>query len=362
MERFDKLFSRLLPVISPRSDTKVTITDIARVSGVSKSTVSLVLNNSPLVKPGTADKVRETAERLGYVYNRSAANLRHGSTNVIGLVVNDLRNSFFVELLIGAERKMLEANYITLLAHTAEEQSVQKQVLASMREQKAAGLILCPAFDTPTDLVDSLRQWGLPFVTVMRALGDVETDFVGCDNYAGMQMATQHLIDLGHTHIAFLGHKSGYAVSKERWQGYQDCMSRNGCPMNDEWMVDTAISVAGGQEAMTKLLDLEAPPTAAVCYNDLIAIGALNEIGRRGLRPGEDFAIVGSDGIASTAYCNPPLTTVALNPELLGEKASEMLLKRLRNPDVPFMKYLMKPRLIVRESCGATLGKVKQDL
>ncbi|MGF6099269.1 LacI family DNA-binding transcriptional regulator [Pseudomonas sp. 18175] len=335
------------------SEEKATITDIARASGVSKSTVSLVLNNSPLVRPSTAEKVRAAAEELGYVYNRSAANLRQGVSNVIGMVVNDLSNSFFVELLIGAERKMLESSYITLLAHTAEDQNVQRQVLSSMREHKAAGIIICPTFETPVELVASLRQWGLPFVTVMRAFSGEDTDFVGADNYLGIQMATQHLIDLGHREIAFIGRNSTYAVSLERLRGYSDCLEKNGITPNSEWMVETAISLAGGKDGMSRLLDQPHRPTGVVCYNDLIATGALSELGNRGLKAGEDIAIIGSDGVAASAYCSPPLTTLALEPERLGEVASEMLLARLKDPKAPPMKYLLKPTLIVRDSCGA---------
>lgn len=336
-----------------QTDEKATIHDIARESGVSKSTVSLVLNNSPLVRPATAEKVRAVAEQLGYVYNRSAANLRQGVSNVIGMVVNDLSNSFFVELLIGAERKMLELGYITLLAHTAEDQGLQRRVLASMREQKAAGIIICPTFETPPEVVTLLRQWGMPFVTVMRALAGADADFVGCDNYSGIQMATQHLIDLGHKSIGFIGRNSTYAVSLERLKGYTDCLEANGITPNPDWMIETSISLAGGKDGMGRLLDQEDCPTGVVCYNDLIATGALSELGNRGLRAGEDIALIGSDGVAASAYCNPPLTTLALEPERLGEVASEMLMARLKNPDLPPMKHLFKPTLIIRDTCGA---------
>ncbi|WEI22971.1 LacI family DNA-binding transcriptional regulator [Acinetobacter bereziniae] len=143
---------------APKS--KATIMDIAKVSGVSKSTVSLVLNNSELVKPETAENVRKVAAQLGYIYNRSAANLRQGVSNIIGVVVNDLTNTFFVELLIGAERKLLESNFTTLLAHTAEDHALQQQVIVTMREHKIAGLIICPTFDTSPELISMLKKWG----------------------------------------------------------------------------------------------------------------------------------------------------------------------------------------------------------
>ncbi|TCL02109.1 LacI family transcriptional regulator [Sodalis ligni] len=336
-------------------DGKATIMDIARAAGVSKSTVSLVLNNSPLVKPLTAEKVKNAAEKLGYVYNRSAASLRQGTSNVVAMVVNDLTNSFFVELLIGAERKLLESGFITLLSHTGEDIKLQAQVLSSMREQKAAGLILCPALYTPPELAITLKKWGMPFVTVMRSLNDEESDFIGCDNYQGIKLATQHLVNLGHTDIAFIGRNRTNSVSVVRQDGYEDCLRENNIRIHSPWIIASKISMQDGKVAIRRLLALKKRPTAVVCYNDLIAIGVLNEIGEQGLTAGRDIAVVGSDGVAMAGFCNPPLTTVALHSHKVGELASQILLERVKNPDAPVVKQLLKPELIVRKSCGADI-------
>lgn len=345
--------SEVFNLSSKEPKGKATILDIAKASGVSKSTVSLVLNNSELVKPETAEKVRKVAAQLGYIYNRSAANLRQGVSNIIGVVVNDLTNTFFVELLIGAERKLLEANFTTLLAHTAEDLSLQQQVLTTMREHKVAGLIICPTFDTSPDLITLLKKWGIPFVTVMRSLDGDACDFVGADNRLGMKLLTQHLIDLGHKNIGFIGLHTGYSVSLERIQGFKECLQKNGLTCNDEWIREAPISREGGKLGIAQLMDLDQRPTAVICYNDLIAIGALSELNRRGLKAGEDIAVVGGDGISESEYCSPPLTTVAHQPEKLGEIASELLLARLKKPDARPLKFLLKPTLIIRESCGA---------
>ncbi len=337
----------------PTGDGKVTIMDIARAAGVSKSTVSLVLNNSELVKPETAAKVKLAAESIGYVYNRSAASLRQGTSNVVAMVVNDLTNSFFVELLIGAERRLLESGFITLLSHTGEDIPLQEQVLNSMREQKAAGLILCPALSTPPGLIRTLKSWKLPFVTVMRPLEGEDSDFIGCDNYEGIKLATQHLIDLGHQKIAFIGRNRINSVSVVRQDGYEHCLLNNGFSINPSWIVESKISMAGGKEAMKQLLQLSDRPTAVVCYNDLIATGVLSEIGEQGLIAGKDIAVVGSDGVANTAFTNPPLTTVALQSHKVGELASQILLNRLKDPAAPFTHTLLKPELIIRKSCGS---------
>ena len=340
---------------NPGSPHSVTITDIAEAAGVSKSTVSLVLKHSPLIKPATAAKVWETAQRLGYVYNRSAANLRQKSSNVVGVIVNDLTNPFFVELLIGAERVLLQSGYITLMAHTAENQDVQEKVLASMREQNAAGILLCPAFDTPSDLPERIKGWGMPLVVLVRPLGELTYDFVGSDNLTGMRMATQHLIGLGHRRIGFVGRRSGSMVSEQRRNGYLSAMRDAGLTVREEWLADAPVSSQGGQEGLRQLLDQPDPVTAVVCYNDLVAMGALNELDQRGLRGGRDIAVVGFDDIAGAAHTLPPLTTLAIGPEQQGEMASRLLLKQLKAPGETPTHYFAEPRLVVRESSGVAV-------
>ena len=131
----------------------ITIVDVAAQANVSKSTVSLVLKGSPLIKDETANRVRETAARLGYVYNRRAGELRGKASNAIGVVINDLMNPFFAEVLVGIERKLVDAGYVVLMAHTREDVGLQDKVLLSMREQNAAGIMLCPALNTPRSIL-----------------------------------------------------------------------------------------------------------------------------------------------------------------------------------------------------------------
>jgi LacI family transcriptional regulator len=198
-----------------------TIKDVARAAGLSKSTVSLVLQDSPLIRPETAARVREAAEKLGYVYNRQAADLRSKSSNIIGVVINDLGNPFFAELLVGMERRLVDAGYICLIAHTDERLDIQDKVLASMREHHAAGLILCPAFGTPESLRTTVQAWGIPLLIVVRSLGKGAYDFVGSNNEAGVRLATEHLIEQGHDRVAFLGRVGAGPVYEQRRSGFQ---------------------------------------------------------------------------------------------------------------------------------------------
>lgn len=332
---------------------RVTINDIAREAGVSKSTVSLVLNKSERIKPDTAARVFAAAEKLGYVYNRGAATLRQGSSNIIGMVVNDLKNPFFVELLVGMEKHFSSSDFVTFLAHTDESAEVQEKVIATMCEYKAAGIVICPAFKSDSRIIDKLRNYGIPVVSVMRNFSNGACDFLGMDNMRAMEMATQHLIDLGHARIAFIGFRLNSDVSEQRYSGYVSTLHKNGISSNPDYCFPVSLNVSGGEQACMEILEMKMKPTAAVCFNDQVAIGVLNVLNLHGIRAGNDFSVVGCDGTTNSKNTFPPLTTLAQHPEKLGEEASSILLDRIRNPEKPIVTIARAPELIVRASTGA---------
>jgi len=334
----------------PAVSGSVTITDIAREAGVSKSTVSLVLQGSPLIRPQTAARVRRASERLGYVYNRRAAELRRKASNIIGIVINDLANPFFAELLVGMERRLVEAGYVCLMAHTDERLEIQDKVLASMREHHAAGLILCPAFGTPESVQETVAGWGIPLLVVIRPLRKGKFDFVGGDNEAGTRLATEHLIAQGHKRIAFLGRVGAGPVYEQRLAGYTHAMKAHRLRIDPRWIVNVPPTRAGGLEGIRQVLALPDAPKAAVCYNDVVAFGALSGLGERGLAAGRDFSLIGFDGLAATEHSNPPLSTIDIQPGRLGEAAAEVLLRRIRNPGGRAVRHLAAPRLVARQS------------
>lgn len=333
----------------PVSRRNATILDVASAAGVSKSTVSLVLKGSPLIKEETAAKVREVAAKIGYVYNRRAADMRSQSSNVIGVVINDLMNPFFAEVLVGIERKLVQAGYITLMAHTSESVDLQTKLMQSMREQNAAGIILCPALGTPATLVKEVQAWGIPLVVMVRPLGKGSYDYAGSDNALGAFMATKHLLDKGHRRIGFLGGQSG-AVFNDRLAGYRDALKKYRLKEHLELLCPALPTRQGGYDALQRLLDVQPRATAAVCYNDITAFGALAALGERGIAVGRDFAIMGFDGLLDTAHSNPPLSTVDIRPGALGEAAASLMLERLSRPDSDRLRYVATPELLLRAS------------
>lgn len=331
------------------NNRQVTILDIAQEAGVSKSTVSLVLQGSDLIKAETADRVRGVAQRLGYVYNRQAAELRSGTSNRIGVVINDLMNPFFAEVLVGIERKLVDAGYVVFMAHTNENLARQQAVLTAMREQGAAGIAICPALGSDQSLVDTVQSWGIPLVVMIRSLDHGTYDFCGSDNAQGIRLATRHLLEKGHRRIGFVGGETG-VVMESRLEGYRGALREAGLEVDESLIFHSRPNREGGHAAMTALMEQTQGVTAAVSYNDLTAFGALSALGERGIRVGKDFALMGFDNVLAAAHANPPLSTVDVQPSGLGEHAAELLLQRIQDPTRAPQHYLGTPALVLRQS------------
>lgn len=330
--------------------------DIARHSGVSKSTVSLVLQASPLVKAETREKVLATIERLGYVYNRGAANLRSARSNIVGMVINDLANPFFAELAVGIERVFHAAGYIPFIANTIENPKRQAEVLRSMSEHDIAGLIICPARGTtPTDIA-ALGGLGFPTVLAMRRLAGSKFSSVTPDNQRGARRATEHLIALGHRRIAFFGGYADMIAQNERCGGYRQAMDAAGLAIDTGWIIEGPPNRDCGSSAIGRVLDMANAPTAALCFNDVVAFGVLSGLERRGLAAGRDFALVGFDDVAEARHTNPPLTTVHVDTALLGERAAHQVLRMIHGDTRP-EEFVSDVDLVVRASSGGAVRR-----
>src|SRR5271154_454658 len=218
---------------------RATIVDVARRAGVSKSTVSLVLGGSSLVADSTRERVADAMTKLGYIYHRGAATLRGAKSGVIGMVINDLSNPFYVELAIGIEQACQGGAYIPFLANTAEDPIRQQEVVRSMREHGAAGLVLAPAIGTSLKDIKPLLA-GLPVVQVMRRLPGLKASLVAPENREGARKATVHLIAVGHTRVAFVGGISSMLVREERLAGYRLALDEARIALDPSLVVETS--------------------------------------------------------------------------------------------------------------------------
>lgn len=332
-----------------RQGRRATLDDVAAESGRSRATVSLVLRGSPLVSDQTRAHVQAAIRRCGYVYNRSAANLRARTSSSVALVINDLANPFFAEFAAGVDETLAERGFVTLLGCTGESVARQRAVLASMIEHAPAGVILSPAEGSLGKDVDA-AVGSVPLLVFNREIGGA-WPFLGMDNQRGARLATEHLIALGHRRIAFFGGHRASSSCGQRWAGYLEAMADAGLETRPSWRVETAPTRLEAARSAAALFARDPAPTAAVCYNDAVALGLQWGLMTRGLRPGVDFAVVGFDGIPEGEVSVPPLTTVWADPRACGRIAAERILTAV-GEDAPAPDRTISPvRLIVRESC-----------
>ncbi|TBR37019.1 MULTISPECIES: LacI family DNA-binding transcriptional regulator [Dyella] len=334
---------------------KITLNDIAAGCGVSRATVSLVLRGSPLVNKNTRARVEDELRRQGYVYNRAAANLRRRTSSSVALVLNDLANPFFAEFAAGVDEVLAEGEFVTLLGNTGESAEREQAVLGSLIEHGPGGIILSPAEGSDARHVLAAVGTQTPVLLFNRELGGslpeyAHWDRLMLDNQRGAKLATQHLLEQGHRRIAFFGGHDDSSSVHQRLDGYREAMHEAGVDVLPHWRVETAPTRMDAARATEQLFAHDAAPTAAVCYNDAVALGLMLGLNQRGIKPGEDFAITGFDDVAEAAFSTPPLTTLATDPRARGRQAAQILLARLRNPQADATTTVAPVTLVIRES------------
>lgn len=336
----------------PARPQRVTLHDLASHAGVSRATVSLVLRKSPLVAEATRLKVLQSCQALGYIYNRGAANLRTRHTHTIGVAINEITNPYFTELTAAIQRSFLDLGRTVFIANSDEDPARQDQFIATMREYNADGLAICPAQGTSRQSLRRLKELGVPCVLISRDIAGCGLDYAGHANEAGMRMATHHLIELGHRRIAMVGGTDLVSTGAERRAGYRRALADHGIPVDPALVVPGIASRSFGAETVKALLALDDPPTAAVCFNDVLAFGVMLGLRQIGREPGRDFAVVGYDDLAEAALWTPALSTVEIDSVGIGRAAAKLLLERIEDPDAPQRRIVLQPKLMLRDSSG----------
>ncbi len=334
----------------------VTIIKIAEKSGFSKSTVSLALQHSPKIKKSTRKKILKVARELGYVYNRSAANLRKPHSNLIGLVINDLTNPFFSELAVAIEQELGSSGYVVVLVNTSENIEKQEQVIRSLSEHNVKGVIVCPALGTPNNFIGHVNQYGMAMVTVARPIPHQKCDFISVDGDNSIFLTTEHIIAQGARNLAFVGGEEGNAAFEHRLAGFHRAIKNNQAKVDSFTINPCAINRNAASKVTQSLLATEPQPDGIICYSDLVAFGVYSGIQRCGKRVGIDIAVTGMDNIQGASDVHPSLTTTEVFIEAIGKRAAEVLLKRLSAPEIPFSNYSISAELLIRESSSLSGG------
>ncbi|MDP1698461.1 MAG: LacI family DNA-binding transcriptional regulator [Xanthomonadaceae bacterium] len=337
---------------------KPTSFDIAYQAGVSQSTVSRALRNSPLVSADTRKRIQEIARELHYTVDKNASSLRTQHPGTLALLFfedpspdESQINPFFLSMLGSITRACAKQGYDLLISF----QQLSKDWHADFRDSnKADGIILLGYGDylTYRSKLEKLVEQGTHFVR----WGAVEKDqpglSIGCDNYQGGCAITSHLLAVGRRQIAFLGTASGqYPEFAERYHGYADTLLRQGSQVEPKLRVDALSAQQSGYDATTTLLARGMPFDAIFAASDLIAIGAMQALSERGIRIPEQVSVAGFDDIPMASCVNPSLTTASQDTKRAGELLVTSLLKRINGEPVESAMYPVQ--LMVRRSCGA---------
>ena len=326
-----------------------TILDVAAKAGVSKSTVSLVLQRSPQVKADTAKSVRAAMAELGYVYNRAAANLRSSAVGLVGLVINDLRNPFFTEFATTLQMALAAQGYATVISNSDEDPVLQARLVASMIEHGVSAFVISPAYGNGPDTFDQIARAGVPCLQVLRQ-ADTRLGlfpFASFDYASGSAEATRHLVDQGARRIAFVGGQKGRAITVERMTGYGEVMGQAGQP---PIALHGRSTRAFGVEAAGRLIAEHPEIDAAIAFNDLVALGMLAGFAKAGRRVGRDFRLVGFDDIEECAQVWPQLSSVACDIEGFARDTAVRLLAWMTDGKRPPETLRAPVHLVARQS------------
>lgn len=335
-----------------RSPPRIRLLDIAKEAGVSRATVSLALREHPSIPERTRLKIHQTAKFLGYVYNRGAANLRTASTQSVGVVVHDITNPYFAEVIAAIQDEINARGRVVLFGNTYDSHDRQKSFVNTLREYNVDGIILCPAVDTDLDWLKEVRSWSIPLVLYSRDIPEAGLDYAGGDNERAMAEATRHLVELGHRRIAMIGVNQRISTGRERLAGYLATLKECGIDPDPSIILEGQPTRSFGMSALLDLAEMRSPPTAAVCFNDVIAFGVMLGLNRLGWEAGRDFSVIGFDNIEEAELWQPALTSTGFPRAELGRAVASLLMDRIASPSHSARKVTLTNSLHIRESCG----------
>jgi LacI family transcriptional regulator len=342
----------------------VTIRDVARESGYSASTVSIVLNNAPLARYIPADtkqRIETAAKRLGYRPNPLARSLRSQRSNVVGVMVFDITDPFCTPIIRGIENSLYQANYLSLLADAHNELHRFERYLEMLLDRRVEGLIVIANWlVTDIKLLADLTQKQVPTVIVGREIDIGTVSAVSVDNEAGARTALDHLYRLGHRDIAFLRGPKSLASSGQRWKGIRRYAQSARIKLDAKLIaelpesLDPNSSFEAGANLTTELLRRGKSFSALMAYDDITALGALRAFKKKGLRVPEDCSVIGFDDVSQAALSLPSLTTVRQPMEAMGALSIGIVLDAItaanQKRDVPVVRRKIPAELVVRES------------
>lgn len=322
--------------------------DVARAAGVSPATASRVLNNDPAVGADYRRRVNAAASELGYRPNSLARNLRSQRTTAIGVVVPDIENPHFAEMVRAVEEQAFASGYRVHVCNTNESPEKQRAYLEALVDERVLGVILSPS-DPNGSEIGAVIDAGIPVVAFDREVSDPRADVVIGDNIRGTRAATTLLIDAGHREIVFVGGRSDVETGAERLDGFELSMRAEGLEPRS---IDGGFRIEGGYRAVAELLASPSVPSALVIGNNLMTIGALRALREAGRKVPDEIALVAIDDPFWAAFLDPPLTTVAQPVRRMATDAMQLLAERVSGLRTEPRRSVHPFELRRRISCG----------
>jgi DNA-binding LacI/PurR family transcriptional regulator len=328
---------------------ETSIKEVARQAGVSLGTVSNVLNRPHLVAEETRQRVLDVIKDLGYVRNDSARQLRAGRSRTVAIVVLDVANPFFTDVVRGAEEAIEAAGAVAIVCNSGQNPGRERRHLELLEEQRVQGILITPIDGDRDVQLANLAKRGIPVVLVDRGSGQLDRCSVAVDDVLGGRLAGRHFRELGHERVAFVGGPMAIPQVADRRRGFTTALRG----VDVHTFLTPTLTAAAGRQAGAEIADIPPAdrPTAIFCANDLLALGVLQEMTLRRIRVPREVAILGYDDIDFAAAAAVPLSSVRQPREQLGRAAAELLLDEVNSGDQHEHRHVVfKPELVARES------------
>ncbi|MGP8214550.1 MAG: LacI family DNA-binding transcriptional regulator [Bacteroidia bacterium] len=340
---------------------RASLKDIAEALSVSKTLVSLVLNNKAKewgISEETQKKVRKKAEELNYYPNQMAKGLRTGKSNIIGLVVADISNPFYAKISRTVEREVANLGYHLLVCSSDEVEEKELKLIELLRDrQRVEGLIVATTQQN-AEQFNQLKKQQYPLVFIDRKIPGFSCSYVGVDNCEGAYQMVEHLVKSGLRKIGIINISPAHlSTLNEREDGYKDALKKNSIKFQDEWAQSVSYQdiINTTEEAVKKLLSPSVGVDAIFTVNNYVAINCLQAIHKMKKRIPEDVAVVCFDDLDAFKFSHPPLTTVAQPVEDIGVESVKLLMKQIDEKKFSVSEKILSTTLVIRESCGSLL-------
>ena len=336
---------------------QVSIKEVAEIAGVSIATVSRCINNPLQVKERTREKVQKAILKTGYSPNTIAQSFRRGRTNIIMVVMPSVGDPFFTDVMKGIRSVVAEQGYSIIISETNFNTMTAEEVGAMMVSRQADGfIVLASIFPFGNEVLTRAESHTQPVVIACETISTKLADFpsVHINNIAAATDATRFLISKGHKKIAFVSGQKTSLLTKDRESGYRSAMHKAQLTIEEGWVVEGKLTIAGAVKACQKLMKHPDRPTAIFCANDEMAMGCLQEIRDQGLTVPDDISVMGFDDIRYARVVEPALTTISQPAEEIGKRVALRLLEAIKLGAQPNNKPVILPhKLVIRKSVGA---------